>query len=347
MKRYLPRILDNLIWILLLLVFTVFSIFANNFLSMANILNIFFHAAVLGILVIGESFTLISGNFDISIESTLGLCGLIGIWLIAPVVSPYFGSGLNVPPLLSIVTILLLGLLIGWIIGNLVTRFKMNNWIVTIAMLITLRGAMLLVTSGNTVATSDPVYVWIGLGKVAGIPVPVVVVLFLFLLAHIVTQYTPFGRELYAIGANKQAARASGINPEQRIRQVYLISGLLAAFAGLILSARLTSVNSTMGKNMVFEVLAAAVIGGISLSGGQGSMIGAFGGVLLLSTIGSGLNLMDLDPLWVDSIRGVIILFAMFIDSFKQRFVADINEQPAKPPLLNFLRRFSRESEDK
>lgn len=331
MKKYIPFVLDNLIWILLFITFIIFSTFANNFLSVRNILNIFFHASVLGILVIGQSFTLISGNFDLSTESTMGLCGLIGVWLIAPTVTPYFGSGFNIPPYLAVVIILLIGLVIGWFIGILVTKFKMNNWVVTIAMLISLRGAMLLVTSGNTVATNNEWYTWFGLGKIFGVPIPVLFVLILFAIAYIVTQHTSFGRELYAIGTNKKAARASGVNPEKRIIQVYIISGVLAALAGFILSARLTNVNSTMGKGYIFEVLAAAVIGGISLSGGQGNMVGAFGGVLLLSTIGSGLNLMDVDPLWVDAIRGVIILFAMFVDSFKQKFVASVKPDSNSP----------------
>jgi len=157
-----------------------------------------------------------------------------------------------------------------------------------------------------------------------------VVFLLLFAFAYVVTTYTPFGRELFAIGANRNASYASGVKPETRIIQVYMISGLLAALAGWMLSARLTNAMSSMGQGSVFEVFAAAVIGGISLKGGQGSMIGALGGVLLLTTIGAGLNLMNVSVYWIQAIRGFIILIAMLIEAQKVRYsraLADPGEQ--------------------
>jgi ribose/xylose/arabinose/galactoside ABC-type transport system permease subunit len=264
-------------------------------------------------------------------ESTLGLCGLIGLWLIAPA-GPLadgksgYGSGLLLHPFLAIAILLLVGVAIGWLNGVLITRLKVNNFVVTLAMLITLRGTMLLVTSGHTVYGQNPLFSWLGLGKIGPIPIPVIAVILFFIFAHIITQYTPFGRELYATGTNRRAALASGVNPDRRIRQAYLISGGLAALAGWMLAARLTNVPNTMGQGMIFEVMAAAVIGGISLQGGRGTMLGAFGGVLLLSAVNAGLNLLDVSQFWVEAIRGLIILVAMVIDAQKVRYTMPVED---------------------
>jgi ribose/xylose/arabinose/galactoside ABC-type transport system permease subunit len=191
---------------------------------------------------------------------------------------------------------------------------------------------MLLVPRGNTIYHTPPLYNVLGATKVGPLPLPVIVVLIAFAIAHVVLSYTPFGRNLYAVGGNKEAARASGVDPDKRIRQVYIVAGLLAAIGGWMLAGRLRSVIPNLGEGMVFEVFAAAVIGGVSLNGGRGTMLGAFGGVLLLSTIGTGLNLMDVSELWLMPIRGVIILIAMFIDAQKVRYSAPVLASATSTP---------------
>lgn len=321
LRRYLPFILDNSIWVLLIGMVIFFAFTVPSFLTIQNLINILSYSAVLGIMVIGQSFTLITGNFDISMEGTLGLAGLIGIWLIAEKGEPYYGSGLMFPAWLAVILLLLVGLLIGWVNGFLITRLKVNNFIVTLAMLIALRGAMMVLTNGSTAYSIDKWYNLIGGGKIGPVNFPIIIMLALFIIAFLTLKYTKFGRELFSVGANRNAALASGVNPDHRIRQVYLISGFLAAFSGFVLSSRLTNAMATMGRGTVFEVFAAAVIGGVSLQGGRGSMLGAFGGVLLLATINSGLNLMSVSVYWVEAIRGFLILIAMLIDTQKTRFI--------------------------
>ncbi|MBM3138293.1 MAG: ABC transporter permease, partial [Chloroflexi bacterium] len=148
------------------------------------------------------------------------------------------------------------------------------------------------------------------------------VLLAAYVLAHIVTTYTPFGRELFAVGANRNAALASGVKPEKRIIQVYMISGFMAALAGWMLAARLTNAMSSLGSGMIFEVMAASVIGGISLKGGQGKIINGLGGVLLLTVISAGLNMMSVNVFWVETIRGLIIIIAMLIEAQRVRYIA-------------------------
>jgi simple sugar transport system permease protein len=151
-SRYIPTILDNLIWIILLGVFIFFSIQSQVFLTSINITNILSAAAVLGILVVGQTYVLITGNFDLSSESTLGLAALIGMFLIVPSTPPYWGGGIMINPIISIITILLLGSIIGYLVGVLITIGKMNNFIVTLAMLLILRGLMMAFTEGKPIS---------------------------------------------------------------------------------------------------------------------------------------------------------------------------------------------------
>jgi len=329
-RRYVPSVLDNLIWFILVGVVIFFATQTDKFLTPINLRNVLVAASVLGILVVGQTFVLITGNFDLSSESTLGLAALIGLFLIVPPGSPTWGAGTELSPFISVAIILIMGAAIGWVIGALITYGKMNNFIVTLAMLIILRGAMLRFTNGQAVSSIDSrpaeIFNWLGhesafslpwLGKA---PISVLVMLGVFLVAYVVLKYRPFGRELYAIGGNRAAALASGIDPDKRIRQVYMISGFLAALAGWMLAGRISSVQSDLGEGYIFNVMAAAVIGGISLLGGRGSIVGALGGVLLLSIIDRGLNLMQVSVFWIQSIQGFVILLAMFIDAQKVRF---------------------------
>jgi len=281
---------------------------------------------------VGQTFVLISGNFDLSTESTLGLAALFGIWLIVPALAPFWGGGLLISPYVSILVILLMGALIGYVIGGLITVGRMNNFIVTLAMLLILRGLMLAFTEGNaTTGLNFPpadVFYWLGhttAFEIKGfikIPVAVVATGLVFIAGHILLNYHRFGRELYAIGGNKAAALASGIDADKRIRQVYMLSGVLAALAGWMLAGRVASIQVNLGEGYIFTVFAGAVIGGVSLQGGRGTMLGALGGVLLLSTIDRGLNLMRVSVFWIKVIQGLIIMIAMFIDAQRVRYRA-------------------------
>lgn len=321
-NRLIVWLLDNLIWLLLLITVTVFSLLSPRFLTGQNISNILIHSAVLGILVVGQSFTLLTGNFDLSAESVLGLAAIIGAWLITSAGPPSYGSGLNLPPIAGVLAMFALGIFVGWLNGFLITRLKMNNFIVTLSMLIILRGIILVWNEGETISGLPASFKALGHDNLGPIPISVLIMIVVFVLAHFITRYTRFGRDMYAVGGNRDAANASGINPDKRIRQVYLISGFLAAFAAWVELGRIGVAMESLGEGMIFEVQAAAVIGGISLFGGRGSMIGALGGVLLLSSINAGLNLMRVSGFMIDAVRGVLILLAMLIDAQKARYKA-------------------------
>jgi len=331
-SKFVPALLDNLIWVILVLVFIFFMSQSPVFLSSTNITNILTAAAILGILVVGQTFVLITGNFDLSTESTLGLAGLVGMFLIVPSAPPFWGGDVMLNPYLAIITILAMGAAIGYLIGVLITVGKMNNFIVTLAMLLILRGLMMAFTQGTPISGLNyppaETYFWLGhkalfeIPGVAKVPVAVVATALVFAIGHVILNHRRFGRELYAIGGNRQAAIASGIDADRRVRQVYVLSGLLAALAGWMLAGRVGSIQVNLGEGYIFTVMAAAVIGGISLQGGRGTMLGALGGVLLLSTIDRGLNLMSVSVFWVKVIQGLIIMLAMFIDAQRVRFSA-------------------------
>ncbi|WP_395662201.1 ABC transporter permease [Aestuariivirga sp.] len=330
LSKHVPALLDHLIWVILVAVFIFFMTQSPVFLSSTNITNILTAAAILGILVVGQTFVLITGNFDLSTESTLGLAGLIGMFLIVPATAPHWGGGIMLNPYISIVVLLLMGASVGYIIGALITIGKMNNFIVTLAMLLILRGLIMAFTKGTPISglgfAPAETYFWLGhkaLFEIPGvikIPVAVVATAAVFIIGHIILNHRRFGRELYAIGGNRQAAIASGIDADARVRQVYVLSGLLAALGGWMLAGRVGSIQANLGEGYIFTVMAAAVIGGISLQGGRGTMLGALGGVLLLSTIDRGLNLMNVNVFWVKVIQGLIIMLAMFIDAQRVRF---------------------------
>ena len=340
-RRYMPTVLDNLIWLILVGVFLFFVIGSDKFLTPINIVNILSAAAVLGVLVVGQTFALITGNFDLSQESTLGLAALVGLWMMVPALAPWFGGGIGLPPVLAIALILVMGIGIGYVIGALITYGRMNNFIVTLAMLLILRGLMLWFTKGNSVNAigyeGSDVFYWLGhetfsVPWLGNVPVAVPTMLIVFLVAHIVLSYRRFGRDIYAVGGNRTAAIASGIDADKRVRQVYMISGFLAALGGLVLAGRVASVQVNLGEGYIFTVFAAAVIGGVSLQGGRGKMVGVLGGVLLLSMIDRGLNLMRVEVFLQQVVQGLIILFAMFIDAQRVRFRAPVVEDVEAAP---------------
>jgi len=202
--------------------------------------------------------------------------------------------------------------------------------VVTIAMLITLRGVVYIISPGSSASIFPKSFNWLGggtlftfdyQGKTLDFPVSIAFIFLIFLVAHGVTYYTQFGRNMYAVGANRSAAEAAGINADNVILYVYIISGLCAAAAGLLIAGRMDSVTPRTGANWIFQVQAAAIIGGVSLYGGRGTMIGALGGVLLWGILDTGLNILRADPFTIEVFRGGLLLFAMLLDAMKVRYL--------------------------
>jgi simple sugar transport system permease protein len=296
----------------LIVVFIVGALVHKAFLTPSNIiLNILQQSAVLSLLVIAESLILISNNFDLSLESIVGLAPMVAAWLICPV--EMHGSGFGLPPLVALLVLFAIGALIGALNGLLVVKLRLNAFIVTLAVLILLRGITLGVTKGATLFNLPREFVWLGSGTLLQIPISVWVAVILFILTELFLKFHHVGRAIYAIGGNAEAARAAGIRIERIQIGLYIVGGMLAALAGLMLSGRMASVTAGQGQNLIFNVMAAAVIGGISLNGGRGNAVGAFTGVLLLGTVSNILILSQIPSFWIDASFGLIIVVALLL----------------------------------
>jgi len=328
LHKLLITFFDNLIWFIIVIAIIIFSILSDKFFTLFNMVNIIPRVAAIGFLIIGQSFTMLTGKFDLSSESNLGFTAMIAGLLLAS--SDTGGLGLMWPTGVVIAIMLIVGTLVGLVNGLIVTKLKANNLIVTISMLIILRGLVYIINPGVSATKFPAAYNWLGNGVLfkipnngnfVSIPVSMVFVILGFVVAYIITRYRQFGRNMYAVGANPNAALAAGISVDKIVISVYLISGFCAAVAGLLTSGRMDAATPRTGADWIFQVQAAAIIGGVSLAGGRGNMIGAMGGMLLWGIIDTGLNLMMVDPLLLDLIRGLLLLLAILLDTFKVRYL--------------------------
>jgi len=280
------------------------------FLHKGNLILILQTMSEVGIVVLAESLILIAGRMDLSLESTFGLAPGVGAWLVlsnAPALGSHLPSWTGVPITLAV------GALIGAINGLLIVRYRLNGFIVTLGMLIVLRGLLTGISKGQTFFNLPHSMLWVGQAQWFTVPVSVWLCLALFGLAMFVLGYTRPGRSLYAIGGNRNAARAAGINVDRVLWLTLIIASTLAALGGLMLTGRLASVAANQGNGYIFTVFAAAVIGGISLNGGKGTMFGAFTGVLLLYMIQDVLTLGGVNADWIGALDGGIILLALVL----------------------------------
>lgn len=293
-------------------VIVIGSFVSSSFLMPENLLNILQQSSELSILVIAQSLILICGKFDLSLESTVGIAPMFAAWLMISDVS-IGGSGIGISGYAGIAVVLATGLLIGLINGLLVVKLRLNAFITTLAMLILLRGITLGITNGQTLFDLPEEFLYLGNAKWLGIPASIWIAGLLFLFFGLMMRYHRIGRAIYAIGGNPEAARVAGIPVERITLGVFIMGSLLASLAGLLLTGRIASVVSSQGQNMIFYVFAASVIGGISLNGGQGRIIGALTGVLLLGLLQNVLTLSQVAAFWIDACYGAIILLALII----------------------------------
>jgi len=279
------------------------------FFTSSNLINIAQGGAALGMVVVAESLILLTGKFDISLQGTYGLAPLLGAWLIAPRASE--GLGLQLNPWLGILIVLGVGVIVGTFNGFLVIKANFNAFIFTLAMSILLTGLQLGWLGGKTVYHLPEVFIYLGAESWFGVPVAVWVTLATFMAAAWFLRYHRVGRAMYAIGGNLEAARAAGIRVDQIRIGVFMVASVLAAVGGLMQAGYVTVVTAGQGSNLIFEVFAAAVIGGISLEGGRGRMIGALTGVILLSLVTNILTISNISSTWIDAVDGAIILIAL------------------------------------
>jgi simple sugar transport system permease protein len=288
------------------------SFVSNAFLTADNLINIMQQSSELSVVVIAESLILICGKFDLSLESIVGLSPMLGAWLIVKDTG-MGGSGVGMNGFVAIAIVLISGVVIGAINGMLIVRMRLNAFIGTLAMLILLRGATLGMTSGKTLFDLPVEFLYLGSGKWFGVPVSIWIAGMLYLTFGLFLRFHRNGRAIYAIGGNAAAAAVAGIRVDRVRIAAYVTAGFLASVAGLMLTGRIASVVASQGQNMIFYVFAAAVIGGISLNGGRGRLLGALTGVLFLGILQNVLVLAQFAAFWIDAAYGAIILLSLIL----------------------------------
>ncbi|MFF3855532.1 ABC transporter permease [Micromonospora sp. NPDC002575] len=289
------------------------SIVNPVFLSSDNIINVLQSMSEIAILVLAQTVVLITGKMDLSLESTFGLAPGIAAWLIVdPALTRGLGLGV-LPEGWAVPVVLLVGALVGAFNGLLIVRFGLNGFVVTLGMLIILRGLLTGISGGQTFFALPESMTYLGSASWFGAPASIWVSLLLFAAGIVVLGYTRAGRALYAIGGNADAARAAGIRTDRVLWIALVVASVLAALAGLLISGRLAAVPSAQGSGAIFQVFAAAVIGGVSLNGGRGTVFGAFTGVLLLFMIINVLTLAGVPAQWTNFLNGAVILVALVV----------------------------------
>ena len=316
-KWLLELFLNHTIWFILVVMLVVSGILLPQVFSGRIVGNVMRHAVFIGILAIGQTFCLLTGNFDMSVASTLEVSGIVGAMLIGSGGSAW-GIGLN--PVLTVAIMLAIGATIGLINSVIVVDLGINSFIGTFATMMVFHGVAVLVSGSQAVMYLPAGFRAVSTVNLGPLPIMVWLMLALYLAFSFATRKTRFGRHLYAVGGSREASFKFGVNVTGTIRTAYVISGVLAAIAAWLLISRMNAATPLMGENMLFEVVAAAVIGGISLQGGQGRLIGVLAGVLLLSLINSVLNITAVSVFYVKLIRGGLILTAVVIDTLKTRY---------------------------
>lgn len=305
--------------IILLAMLVAFSLLSDGFFTTRNIFNIIRQISFMGLIAIGVTMVIITGGIDLGSGSVLALAAVMATSLAQlPESATLKFPGLNVPILIPVLVALAIGAVTGIINGSLIAKFKIPPFIATLGMMTVARG-FALIYSNKPLSQLTPEYNFIGQGAILGVPFPVIVLVVVAVAAHIMLNNTPFGRYIYALGGNEQAARISGINVDRVKIGVYTLAGLLSGLAGLVVSSRIGSGQPGQGVGIELDAIAAAVIGGTSLSGGIGTIWGTIVGALIIGVLDNGLILLNVDQYWITIVKGTIIVVAVIIDTRKNR----------------------------
>lgn len=288
----------------LIVLCAIVSVISPRFLTVGNITNVLTQVSVNAIISIGMTFVILTGGIDLSVGSVLAISGAVAASL--------YKSNSSV--LVAIIAALVIGALIGYMNGFIIARGKIQAFIATLATMTIFRGGTYVFTQGNPISGLGESFTNLGNQKIIGIPLPVIFMFVVVLLGAYVTSQTKFGRYTYAIGGNEDSARLSGINTRKIKNYVYMISGITAAISGIIVTSRIGSASPNAGSGFELDAIAAVVLGGTSLSGGEGKITGTIVGALIIGVLNNALNLLNVSPFYQLIVKGAVILLAVLID---------------------------------
>jgi len=292
--------------LLLIAMIIVFTVTQERFLTPENVSAMLTSSSILWVASLGLTFVMLSGGFDLSIGSILAMCGIGLGW---------FVNSAGLPLWLAIIATIILGVVAGGIVNGIpIGRFGLSFLVVTLGSLILFRGLTNLWSGTKPQQIMSPFLDWLAFGSILGVPAPVWIMVISFLVMLYVQKYTFFGRDVYAVGGNAEAARLSGIRTSRTIIAVYALSGGLAAVAAVLQDARIGAASPQVGENLVFSAAAAVLLGGTSFSGGIGGVGGTIVGVLFLGVLQNGLSVAGIESYWQQIITGIILIAAIALD---------------------------------
>jgi ribose transport system permease protein len=294
----------------LLVLSVLLSLTSPAFLSVANLTNIGIQTSVVAILAFGMTFVIITAGIDLSVGSLAALAAVSAGWA---------GTVGGFPPIVALIMGLFVGMAGGLVNGILVAFGKIPAFIATLAMLSIGRGLTLVISDGTPISTSGPI-TFLGSRIGEWLPVPILVMIVMGIIASIILNKTLAGRTMFAIGGNQEAARLSGLAVRRNLLYVYVLAGLFAGVAGMVLAGRLSSAQPQAASGYELDAIAAVIIGGASLFGGVGTISGTLIGALVLAVIRNGLNLLNVNPFWQQVAIGVVIALAVLVDSLRRRY---------------------------
>jgi ribose transport system permease protein len=316
--------LNNASVALFAFVFLVFGVLTPRFLEPQNLANILVQSSSTAIVAIGMTFVLLTAGVDLSVGAIMFLSAAIAGKL-ALAQSPAWLAGS--PLWVGLIVIVLMGVLFGAINAFFITRLRIMAFIVTLATLYLGRGLALSITKTRAMNMPES-FLWLGTARVAGVPVPILILAIVLAAAHFILTRTPFGRQIYAVGASVELARKAGLNTQRILASVYLISGLCAALGGIVALSQLGAVSPTFGNQKEFAAIAAAVLGGTSLFGGRGKVFpGTLLGAVLIQTVENGLVILNADPYVYPLVTSSIIFAAVLVDSVRTTLLAKLGRR--------------------
>ena len=311
-KLAVPREIGVLV--VLVLILAIMSIASPVFLTPTNMVNVIRQCVEIGIMAIGMTFLIVNGDMDLSIGSLFAVCAMIGGTLFKYEMCS---------PTLAFLVMLLAGVGLGAVNGLLVTRVGIPAFIVTLGTMKIYRSLAYAISGGTSVSvfpeSATNSWVWTFGAKINGVPVQIFIMIAMFVLAHILLRKTVYGNRVYATGGNERAARLSGINTKNTRFYAFLIQGLCCAVAAVISLAYLNSVTTTSGEGREMDCIAAVILGGAALSGGRGTIVGSFIGVLIMGVVKNGMVLLSVPVFWQDGFIGLVVILAVLVDSLIHR----------------------------
>ena len=302
-------LIDQKSLIALIFLIVIVSFLNPNFFTVDNILNILRQPSVNAIIAVGMTLVILTAGIDLSVGSVLALCGAFAASMI----------GMEIPVMIAVPTALVAGAALGAISGVIIAKGKVQAFIATLVTMTLLRGVTMVYTDGRPISTgftdTADAFAWFGTGYAMGVPVPVWIMVVVFASVWYLLNHTRFGRYVYALGGNESATRLSGIDVDKVKIGVYAICGLLAAVAGIIVASRLSSAQPTAGMGYELDAIAAVVLGGTSLAGGRGRIMGTLIGALIIGFLNNALNLLDVSSYYQMIAKAVVILLAVLVDN--------------------------------